>query len=417
MTFILVLIFLGVLITVHELGHFLACRISGIDVEEFSIGFGPRILSIKDNRGTKYSISLIPFGGYVKMQGEEKSNSWNPGDFWLQPYYKKIFVVLSGPFFNLFLAILVFIIGYSVVGYETLPNSPIYNVKSKASPFLPGDSIATIDGKHIKTLEDLYYYFSKKDTHRVEVVRDGQVFTISLTGKNLDTLGIEFYIPPVINRVEKGSSAHKAGLRTGDIILSVNDSIINTWSELVDLIRNSAGKEITLLVLRGIDTLSVRLKVMEELDQKGEKIGRIGITAPSIRKKVGLISAVIISVSRSFQITYMFVVHLIRLIFGKVPVSTIGGPIMIGKVIYTATSYGAFQLLYLLGLISINLCIVNLLPLPALDGWHFWVYLAEGITKRELPENIKRIIQFAGLLFLIILMVVIAFFDILRLFR
>jgi regulator of sigma E protease len=402
---------------VHELGHFIACKISGIGVEEFSIGFGPRIFKYTDKSGTKYSLSLVPFGGFVKMQGEEKKESAASGDFWSQPFYKKIFVVLAGPISNLLLAIFAFLLGYSVIGYDTLPNSRIYKVKSDLTPLVSGDSIVTIDGKKVETIEDIYYYFSKDTIHSIHVVRGGEELDFTLRGNNFDSLGIVFFIPPIINKVEKGSVAQKAGLSPGDVVLKINDNVLNTWQELTDIIRENPGKEINLVVLRGNDTLNVSLTVMEEQGPSGEKMGRIGITALSVKKRLGFLEALVTSVSRSLQITLIFLIYIVKLFRGKVPISNIGGPIMIGKVIYTATSYGAFQLFYLLGLISINLCIVNLLPIPALDGWHFLVYLGEGITKRELPENIKRIIQFAGFILLLILMVVVVFFDILRLFR
>ncbi|MGB9824736.1 MAG: RIP metalloprotease RseP [Candidatus Hydrothermia bacterium] len=417
MTFILIVIFLGILITVHELGHFFACKISGIGVEEFSIGFGPRIFTYKDRSGTKYSLSLVPFGGFVKMQGEEKKESASSGDFWSQPFYKKIFVVLAGPFSNLLLAVFAFLLGYSIIGYDTLPNSRIYEVQSKFTPLVPGDSIVSVDGKKVETIEDIYYFFSKDTIHQISVVRDGKELNFVIHGNNFDSLGIEFFIPPIVNKVEKGSPAQKAGLKPGDVILRINNITINTWKELTNIVRENPGKEISLTVLRGRDTLNLSLKVMLEQGASGEKFGRIGITALSVRKRLGFLDALVTSVSRSLQITFIFIIYIIKLFRGKVPLSNIGGPIMIGKVIYTATSYGAFQLLYLLGLISINLCIVNLLPIPALDGWHFLVYLVEGITKRELPENIKRVIQFAGFILLLVLMVVIVFFDILRLFR
>ncbi len=416
-TVILVLIFLGILITVHEFGHFFACRISNINVEEFSIGFGPRLFSFKDKHGTQYSLSLIPFGGFVKIQGEEKSGAPSPGDFWPQPFYKKMFVVISGPLFNLVLAIVTFILGYSVVGYETVPLYSIYAVGNPASGFIKGDSVISIDGKTINTVEDLYYYYSKRDTHTVKVIRNNEVVDITSIGRNFDSLNVVFNIPPLVHRVEKGSPAFKAGIKVGDLILKFNDVEVSTWNELVDSIRHNAGHQIVLTVLRSNDTLLVPLQVGSEASTEGVEIGRIGILAPSIRKRLNLVDAVSVSVVRSAEVTWTLIVYLVGLFVGKVPVSSLGGPIMIGKVIYSVSSYGLFQLLYLLGLISINLFIINLLPIPALDGWHFWVYFLEGILRREFSPEVKRIIQFVGFSLLIALMIVITIFDILRVFH
>jgi len=417
MTFLLILIFLGVLISVHEFGHFIACKISKIGVEEFSIGFGPRLLSFNDKSETRYIIALIPFGGYVKMQGEEKREERKEGDFWLQPFYKKILVVISGPLFNFLLAIVAFLIGYSLIGYETLPIYRVYEVKSPTSPFMPNDSILSIDGKQVKTIEDVYYYFSKAEKHEVEVLRNNDKVILHVAGRNFDSLGVNFYIPPIVNRVEKGSPAYKAGLRKFDRILSFNETEIHSWMELVDSIRANPNRDIALKVLRGTDTLVITLHVAEELGSDGKKFGKIGITPLAIKRRLSLLNAIAVSITRSLEVTWIFIVYIIRLFTGRVPLSNLGGPIMIGKVIYTTTSYGAFQLLYLLGLISINLCIVNLLPIPALDGFHFWVYLLEGVTKKELPTEAKRILQLIGFAILLILMVIIAAFDILRLIR
>jgi len=417
LTVLLVLLFLGILIAVHEFGHFIACRIQHIGVEEFSIGFGPRIITFEDKEGTKYSLSIIPFGGYVKIKGEEKSDNPAPYDFWVQPFYKKILVVVSGPIFNLVLALVVFVIGYSLVGYETIPLYRIYRVENAGVPFQEGDSIIAIDGRYINTIEDLYYYFSKRDKHLLLVERNEQRLAIELSGRNFDSLKVTFLIPPVVNRVEKGSPAHNVGLKKGDRIIRFNNTPVLLWQELVDSIRNYPGKEIKLVVERGSDTLEFLFTPEIQVTPDNRKIGRIGITAPSIKKRLNIFEAVKVSVTRSIEITWIYIVYLLRLFRGKVPISNLGGPIMIGKVIYTASSYGLFQLLYLLGLISINLFIINLIPLPALDGWHFWVYLIEGITKRELSPEIKRIVQLIGFTFLLILMIVIAFFDILRIVR
>ncbi len=412
-TFLLLIIFLGILIAIHEFGHFIACRLQKIDVEEFSIGFGPRILSFKDKRGTKFTISLIPFGGFVKIKGEEKSENPNPGDFWIQPFYKKIFVVIAGPIFNLLLAVFVFIIGYSIVGYETVPIFRIYEVKSPESPLEPGDSIIAIDNKYVKTIEDLYYFYSKKDTHFVKLLRGDSVLQVTLVGREFDSLQVVFSIPPVVNRVEKGSPAHKAGLKKGDKVIKLNETEIHHWTQLVDSIRNSAGKKLQLKVIRGSDTLNFEVIPTSEPAAQGT-FARIGITSPSVKKRLNIGEAIYTSVSRSIQVTIIFISFLLKLFIGKTPLSSIGGPIMIGKVIYTASSYGLFQLLYLLGLISINLFIVNLLPIPAIDGWHIFIYLVEGLTKKEVTPEFKRIAQIVGFALLLILMIVIAIFDILR---
>uniref|UniRef100_A0A7V3ZZA8 Zinc metalloprotease n=1 Tax=candidate division WOR-3 bacterium TaxID=2052148 RepID=A0A7V3ZZA8_UNCW3 len=417
LTFLLVLLFLGILIAVHEFGHFIACRIQHIGVEEFSIGFGPRVLSFTDKVGTRYSLSLIPFGGYVKIKGEEKSENPEPGDFWIQPFYKKIFVVISGPVFNLILALVVFGLGYSLVGYETIPIYRVYKVESEIASLQAGDSIIAIDGKFVSTLEDLYYYFSKKDKHILLIERGNQKVTIELLGKNFDSLRVIFAIPPIVNRIEKGSPAHRAGLKKGDKIVRFNNTPVSLWQEVVDSIRNYPGKEIRLAVERGGNILEFLITPLVETTPNNEKIGRIGITAPSVKKRLNIFEAFRVSITRSLEITWIYIVYLMRLFRGKVPLSNLGGPIMIGKVIYTASSYGLFQLLYLLGLISINLFIINLIPLPALDGWHFLVYLIEGITKRELSPEVKRVLQLIGFTILLILMIVIAFFDILRIVR
>lgn len=420
-TVILTIFIIGILIIIHEFGHFLLAKLSGVKVLEFSVGFGPYLLK-KQIGETIYSIRIIPFGGYVRMSGEEPGKEkYEKYDFLVQPFYKKIAIVLGGPVFNLIFAILIFIVAYSAVGYPVVPITRIARVETGSRAYfagvMSGDSIVEIDGRKIKSWDDFYDEYSRRDTNIVKIYREGQIFSLVLTGKSSDSLGIVPYIPPLIYKVEKGGAAWEAGLKSGDLVLQVGNEPVDSWEKFVNLIRSHPGESLHISLLRGKDTVKTIIvpKLVELPD--GSKIGRIGVLLPMVYRRLSPFMSLKVSLEKSYDTTVLLLKYLVKLVRGKSSVKNLGGPIMIGKMVQSSREYGLFNLLFLIGLISVNLFVINIIPFPALDGWHVLIFSVEAVRRKPLSSSIQTWLQMIGFAFLIILMLLITFFDILRLIK
>ena len=420
-TVILTVFIIGILIIIHEVGHFLLAKLNGVKVLEFSIGFGPYIVK-KQIGDTVYSLRIIPFGGYVRMSGEDPGKDhYEKHDFLAQPFYKKITIVLGGPIFNLIFAILVFIVAYSAVGYPVIPITKIERVEEGSRAYfagiMPGDSIVKIDDIKVKSWDDFYVEYARRDTNVVKIYRNGQILSLVLTGKSSDSLGVVPYIPPLIYKVEKGGAAWESGLKSGDLVLEVEDESVNSWKKFVDLIRSHPGESLSITLLRGKDTIrTIIVPRLVELPD-GSKIGRIGVLLPMAYKRLPPLMSLKVSLVKSYDTTVLLLKYLVRLVRGKSSVKNLGGPIMIGKMVQSSREYGLFNLLFLIGLISVNLFVINIIPFPALDGWHVLIFSVEAVRRKPLSSSIQTWLQLVGFAFLIILMLLITFFDILRIIK
>lgn len=359
MTFLSAIILLGILIFVHELGHFLFAKLANVKVLKFSLGFGPRILGKKYGE-TEYLLSAVPLGGYVKMLGEEQGDEITDEEkaraFNFQPLSKKALIVLAGPFFNILLTFVV----YTVVLSMGLPvNTPV---------------------------------LSK--------------------------------ILPVIDEVQEGYPGFEAGLRKGDLIVEIDGQKIDTWLDMVDIVAKNPGKDLRFVVKRGTELLSfmIKPKPLEETDIQGKKliIGRIGV------KKAGSgLFETIQSTSRleapfyGLVATYKmgrFVIETIVMLFtGELSTKNIGGPIMILSESGKAASVGLLAYIMFMALLSVNLGVLNLLPVPILDGGHILFFCIEAVKGKPLSEKTVLIAQRIGLAIIVTLMVFAFYNDIMRL--
>jgi regulator of sigma E protease len=341
---------LGVLIFVHELGHFLIAKWSGVKVLRFSLGFGPKLLAV--TRGdTEYCLSAIPLGGYVKMLGEESEDELSQEDlarsFSSQPVLKRIGIVLAGPFSNLVLAVVIFALVYMFSG---IPQ-----------------------------------------------------------------------IMPEIGSVTADSPAAQAGLQAGDLVLSINEKPLTEWEDLSRTIEESKEDVLTLKVQRGQELLSVRVapRVSEVKNLFGETIQRrvIGVMASgkSSMKEVNPLYACYYSVVQTAHLSKLFLVTIGKLIQRVVPLQTLGGPILIAQMAGQQASEGLINLIYFTALISVNLAVLNLLPIPVLDGGHILFYLIEMILGRPIALKKMEVAQKIGMFLLILLMLFVFYNDIMRL--
>ena len=431
------LILLGVLITIHEFGHFLFAKLFGVKVEVFSIGFGKPLIKWK-GKETVYQIALIPLGGYVKMYGEDsmtepvqgeidKSAFKDPRSFHSKPKWQKILIAFAGPLFNIIFAIFAFTVAYMigiskptylekpvVIGYIQ-PESIAEKLGLKA-----GDKIVAIDGEPIKNWKDLTVKLGMKLGRKAKltVLRNDKEINITVNipedMKKL-TLGISPPIEPIIGFIEPNSPAEKAGLKAGDILLAINNKPIKNWYDLLEYMKNVKGEKVKLLIKRNNKTLSVEIK--PKFDKRlGRAIIGIAPKTDITVVKFGFLDALKKSIEKSYELTVSLGEVIKGLITGEVSFKTLGGPIAIAKFSGQALESGISTFLFSMGFISLQLGYLNLLPIPVLDGGLIAILLIEMIIRRDLPEKAKEILAYIGFALIGTLMIFVIFNDIIRTF-
>ncbi|MDL2269547.1 RIP metalloprotease RseP [Desulfosarcina sp. OttesenSCG-928-A07] len=444
-------IVLGILIFIHELGHFWVARRFGVGIEKFSLGFGPRIWG-KTVGITDYRISAIPLGGYVKMVGDEPDAQLEPEmlplSFTHKHIFKKMLIVAAGPVFNLLLAVFIFFCFFCLVGVYDL--RPVVRHVEKESPAAeaglhPGDEITAINGKSVKSWTDISRSIaSAQDTPvSVSIRRGSTAGDIILTpqakvGKNIfgdeeikyDT-GVTPYLPmpAQVGTVAEGSPAQAAGLQKDDLILSINDHPVDRLEDLHRLVSQSNGALLSITIRRHgeIQVLQVTPVLEKDTNLLGEPIQvyRIGIAAPRIsisesdwiRVRRGPIDSLWEGFRKTGEIVHLTLVSVAKLITGKLSPQTLGGPLMIAEQAGKQAQSGIGQLVEFIALISISLGILNLLPIPVLDGGHLLFFAIEAVIGRPVNLRFREKAQQAGLFILLLLMVFVFYIDIARLFR
>lgn len=401
--FIVTIVILGMAILIHELGHLIAALLSGVPVEKFSIGFGPLIIK-KRIKGIDCGISPIPLGGYVKIKGKD-------GIFSAQP--KKRFPVLfMGPFFNILSAPIIIVMIFLLFGLKVTPTTNVDVTPGVAmnAGMKTGDQILTINGKQVKNWEDILDQLSKKGNKRIRYKSGNELNEAVLSG---ESLGIEPLILPLIGIVRKGGPADKAGLKTGDLILTVDGKKISTWVEMADIIRGKPGTGINLTIKRGTEEkkIAVTPDIVKLPDQT---IGQIGVMARFKNIRIGPFEAISLGLDRFKNLFTFTVSFLFKLVTMKESVRNLGGPIAIARVSSESLSWGIDTLLFFFAFILINLGIINLLPIPVLDGGHILLSFYEFITGKKISRNFLLIWQQVGISIFIILAILVTFNDITR---
>ncbi|MFO7892033.1 MAG: RIP metalloprotease RseP [bacterium] len=356
-TLLATIIILSILIFVHEFGHFLTAKLSGMRVERFSMGLPPRMIGKKIGE-TDYCLSWIPFGGYVKISGmvdetldkNSIQKKPEPREFRSKPWISRVLVISAGSLMNIIFAFILFIV-------LTL-------------------SIGVVDN-----------YSSK----------------------------------PIVGNVMEGKPAAKAGIKSDDLIVSIEGEKIETWDQLTDIIYASPGKELNITYERNEARHSVTITPVEEkivVNEQGdiETVGLIGIERRVTMRSVGIFSAIGYGVRNTFYITRLIAVSLYKLITGQHSIKSLGGPIAISKMAGESARGGLTTFFGFMAMLSLNLGILNLLPIPVLDGGHLVYLIIEGIIGKEIPAKVKLVIQQVGMVLLLALMIFVIYNDLFRLF-
>ena len=445
MTFLYALVLLGVLIFVHELGHFIFAKSLGIKVLKFSLGFGPRVIG-RTFGETEYLISAFPLGGYVKMLGQsdnpqeeeevpetEKHRAYN-----FQPVWKRFAVIVSGPMFNLFFAALVFVI----IFLSGVPVScPDIGKVAEGSPavkagLMTGDRITEINGKRVQSWDEVDAEVDESGgrTLALGIKRDGELLRISVTpqkspGKDLFgeskegwDIGVSPLVYPVVGAVMTGSRAEKAGLRKGDRIAAIDGISLGTWQDMTEIIHGSPEKPLRFSVQRNAGTrefvIAPEKKTFKVQGGKDKEIGLIGISplANDFIRQFGLRAAISRGFSKTWEISVLTLVSILKLIERIIPADTIGGPILIFQMAGQQASQGAMSFFTFMAVISINLGVLNLLPIPVLDGGHLLFLAIEAVRRKPLSEKVILMAQKAGIAILVSLMVFALYNDLGRIF-
>jgi regulator of sigma E protease len=409
-----VIIFIGLLIFVHELGHLIAAKKSKIPVEKFSIGFGPPLIQRKIGE-TTYAFSLIPLGGYIKLYGEEEEKE---GGFLLQPFGKKLLVVLTGPFFNFLLGLITTFFIYFLFGIKFAEPLISLEKENRNLPLREKDLIVRIAGETIPSwerLEKVLRRYSGQEV-KIELLREETRLSYTLSADTL-LVNIQPLVRPIIEKVKKGSPAEKAGLKPMDLILSVDDQEVLSWDDFTTIVRKSGKREIKITWLRGKETLSAVVQPELVSDELGEKrIGQVGLWVYLPKRMPSLFTSAGIAIQRSIYACIQTVVIIYQVIVGKISRQAIGGPVMIAKLTYEGVAWGWEYILSLLAALSLNLFVINLLPIPVVDGGRALLFVFEKVRKRRLSKKEMERAFFIGYL-VVVLIALFAFFnDIKRIF-
>lgn len=438
---------IGVLVTVHEFGHFIVARRLGVKVLRFSVGFGiPLWTWRRRNDETEYVIAALPLGGYVQMLDEREApvpQAELPRAFNRQPLASRIAIVAAGPVFNFLFAILaywaIFVVG--VDGIKPLIGEVNENSLAAEAGFRQGDLITRIDGKETATWNMVFLellsrslghervMLSVTDANQEERQRELDFSRLpeGVDRSNLlQVIGLGMYRPslaPVIGTLEPGGAAEQAGFQVGDRIVAVDGRSIAQWEEWVEYIRAHPEQDLHAEVERDGGRVSLSLRPHRVATEQGA-IGRIGAAvklAPNLademraKERYAAPMALVVAAQRTWEMTWLTARMLANMVDGEVSASNLGGPIRIAQYAGASADAGIMQFIGFLALISISLGLLNLLPIPVLDGGHLLYYLIELVKGSPLSEAAQAFGQRIGIALLIGVMILAFYNDIVQL--
>jgi regulator of sigma E protease len=443
-TILAFIVVLGIVIVVHEFGHYLAARACDVKVLRFSVGFGRPLLLLRRGRDrTEWVLAAIPFGGYVKML-DEREGPVEPADqdraFNRKSVWRRSLIVVAGPAFNLAFAIVVYsgLYMYGLPEAKPVMAEPAAGTIAGAAGLAGGDMVRAINGAPVQTWQEVRWQVLqaalKREALQVEVVnvRDqisshrldlGAVEDRDIEGDILQRIGLRLQMPkfaPVLGEIEATGPAKRAGLQSGDRVVSVDGKPIETWGDFVRTIRDSAGRQLSIRVDRSGQSYTADV-VPDASESGGKRIGRIGVGPRDIDRfyakvRYGPLDSVVKAADKTLELSVFSLRMLGKMLLGQVSWKHLSGPVTIADYAGQSAQLGWISYLTFVALISISLGVLNLLPIPLLDGGHLMYYAVEIVKGSPVSERVWELGQRVGIALLLVMMAFAFYNDLNRLF-
>jgi regulator of sigma E protease len=425
---------LGVIILVHEWGHFIVARLFGVRVDVFSIGFGPRLFGVKHG-ATDWRVSALPLGGYVRMAGQDITDidsgdqkpTGSPDELMSKKRWQRALISFAGPAVNLIFPVLLLGFYYVFAGepYAAYFEKPVVVLglpAGNSSGLEVGDKIVSVDGVKNPTWDQAYRAMealSQGGSLKVQAEHDGAVRQLDIPVKRVPDEHVFGYspVPPKVLQSIPGKPAAVAGMKDGDLIAAVNGQKIDYWDQFVDAIHKSEGKTLQVEVSRSGQPVTLAITPKIGAAQTGDKVYQIGV-GPDIalaHKSLGVVESFKAGFTKTGELVTDTLGVVAKLVTGRVSVKDLQSVVGISRAAGEAVSLGPSATILFMALISVNLGILNLLPIPILDGGHILLLTLEGIRRRDFSIAFKeRFIQ-VGLVFLLALFAYVMYNDVVRL--
>ena len=406
-----IIVVLGTLITIHELGHFLVAKACNVKVHKFSIGFGPKVLK-KQGKETEYTIRLIPFGGFVQMEGEEERSD-DDRAFNKKPIYQRILIFAAGATVNIVFALIVYF--FIALNSNLYSSNEITSLADDSNEYIAGlrsgDTIVSVNGKNTLVGYDVDNIISKakEDEFVFEVERNNTLvkLNVNIPVIKKGLLGIMYNTDNVVVEIVEDTPAAESGLQSGDVILRINDTLISDWKKIADTISVLPDTEIDLVVRRDDENVELKVKTISTTGRFYDM--SFGVVEPQGFDKV------VYAVNETGDYFNATIEGFVTMFTGKAVNVEVMGPVGIAEQITSTEGWSEF--FYLMSAISLSLGIFNLLPIPALDGGKILLLIIEKIRRKPFEQKTEAIATLIGFVLIIMLALVVTVSDVIGIFR